>query len=186
MPNLRRSKLLCALASALALAVFAGCGGDDGDEKSASGNTAEETTATEEATASEEATTSPPSGGDVSQYKEDFKTAGEDFKDAAQASAADVKSATETASKVQALEGLKGVVTDAADDFEALDPPADVKADHEKLVSQFRGIAGEVEAVKKALEANDETAAQAAVQRLQQAQAAIGETLASIESKVGG
>jgi len=180
MPNLRRSKLLCALASALALAVFAGCGGDDGDEKSASGNTAEEATATEEAT------TSPPSGGDVSQYKEDFKTAGEDFKDAAQASAADVKSATETASKVQALEGLKGVVTDAADDFEALDPPADVKADHEKLVSQFRGIAGEVEAVKKALEANDETAAQAAVQRLQQAQAAIGETLASIESKVGG
>lgn len=176
MLNHRTSKALCALASALALAAFAGCGGDDDDEPSAGANaTTEETTAT---TSSD--------GGDVAEYKKDFQAAGADFKDAAQAASEKVTSATDAAGRVAALEELKGVVTDAADDFEALDPPADVKADNDELVSQFRGVAEEVDAVKNALESEDQAAAQAAAQRLQKAQTAIGETLASIESKVDG
>lgn len=176
MLNHRTSKALCALASALALAAFAGCGGDDDDETSAATNTTTEETA---------ATTSS-DGGDVDEYKKAFQAAGADFKDAAQASSEDVQAATDTAGRVQALEGLKDVVTDAADDFEALDPPADVQADNDKLVSQFRGVAEEVDAVKNALDTEDQAAAQAAAQRLQQAQTAIGKTLASIESKVSG
>ena len=175
MHNHRTFKALCALVSALALAASAGCGGDDDDEKSAGTPTTEETAAT---TSSD--------GGDVAEYKKDFQAAGADFKNAAQASSEEVTTATDTAGRVQALEGLKGVVTDAADDFEALDPPADVKADNDELVSQFRGVAEEVDAVKNALESEDQAAAQAAAQRLQKAQTAIGKTLASIESKVDG
>ncbi len=177
MLNHRTSKALCALASVLALAAFNGCGDDDDDETSAATNT----TTTEETTA-----TTSSEGGDVAEYKTAFQAAGSDFKDAAQASSEDVQAATDTAGRVQALEGLKGVVTDAADDFEALDPPADVKADNDKLVSQFRGVAEEVDAVKNALDTEDQAAAQAAALRLQQAQTAIGKTLASIESKVDG
>ena len=183
MLNLRSSKALCALASALALAAFAGCGGDDDDEQSAGTSTTEATSGT---AAEETPRDSSTGGGDLAQYKEDFQAAGSDFKDAAQASSEEVTSATDTPGRVQALEGLKNVVTGAADDFEALEPPTDVQADNDKLVSQFRGVADEVDAVKNALESGDQAAAQAAAQRLQRAQTAIGKTLASIESKVEG
>lgn len=171
MLNHRRSKALCALASVLALAAFAGCGGDDDDEQSAGSDTTGQTATTD--------------GGDA-EYKEAFRAAGKDFRDAAQASASKVASASDTPGRVRALEGLKGVVTDAADDFEALEPPADAEADHDKLVSQFRGVADEVDAVKTALESEDQAAAQAAALELQRAQAAITKTLTNIESKVDG
>ncbi|MDQ3645084.1 MAG: hypothetical protein M3356_06225 [Actinomycetota bacterium] len=171
----RSFKALCALACALALAGFAGCGGDDDDEKSAGGTATEETTGGASS-----------GGGDDAEYKQAFQAAGEDFRNAAQAAAGKVQSATDTAGRVQALEGLKTVVGDAADDFEALDPPADVKADHDKLVSQFRGVATEVDAVRTALKTDDQAAAQAAAQGLQGAQAEITETLGRIEAKVGG
>jgi len=180
MLNHRSSKALCALASALALAAFAGCGGDEDDEQSAGSDTTGQTATTDEPTGGDS------SGGDDAEYKEAFRAAGKDFRDAAQASASKVASASDTPGRVRALEGLKGVVTDAADDFEALEPPADAEADHDKLVSQFRGVADEVDAVKTALESEDQAAAQAAALELQRAQAAITKTLANIESKVDG
>ncbi len=158
MLNLRSSKALCALVSALALAALAGCGGDDDNASS---------------------------GGDVAQYKKEFKAAGTDLRDAAKDSAAEVKGASDTAGRVKALEGLKGVVIDSAEDFDALDPPKKVEADHDKLVSQFRGVAEGVDAVKNALESGDPAAAREATQKLQSAQTAVGKTLASIEAKVG-
>jgi len=158
MLNVRSSKALCALASAVALAAPAGCGGDDDSSSS---------------------------GGDVAQYKKEFQAAGKDLRDAAKDSAAEVKGAKDTAGRVQALEGLKGVVTDSVEDFDALDPPKKVKADHDKLVSQFRGVAEGVDAVKNALKSGDQAAARAATERLQRAQTAVGKTLASIEAKVG-
>lgn len=172
------SKALCALVLAVALAGFAGCGGGDDDKNkdNASTTTTEETTST----AAEDS-----GGGDVEQYKKDFQAAGSDFKDAAEASSKEVTTATDTAGRVKALDGLKDVVTNAADDFEALDPPEAVQADNDKLVSQFRTVADEVDKVRKALESSDQPAA-AAAQRLQKAQADIGKTLASIESKVDG
>lgn len=179
MLNHRSSKALCALASALALAAFAGCGGDDDDEQSAGSDTTGQT-------ATDEPTGGDSSGGGDAEYREAFQAAGKDFRDAAQASASKVASASDTPGRVRALEGLKGVVTDAADGFEALEPPADAEADHDKLVSQFRGVADEVDAVKTALESEDQAAAQAAALELQRAQAAITKTLTSIESKVDG
>jgi hypothetical protein len=171
MLNHRSSKALCALVSALALAGFSGCGDDD-EEKSAGATT-------------EETTSSSSSDGAVDAYKKEFEAAGTDFRDAAKDSATDVQGATDTAGRVKALEGLKGVVTDAADSFEGLDPPAEVQADNDKLVSQFRSVAEQVDAVKNALQSEDQPAAQAAAQRLQRAQTTIGKTLTSIESKVG-
>ncbi len=158
MLNLRSSKALCALALALSLTAFAGCGGDDDSSSS---------------------------GGDAAQYKKEFRAARAELQKGAKAAAAEVKGATDTAGKVKALEGLKGVLTDSAEKFDALDPPKKVKADHDKLVPQFRGVFEGVDAVKKALESEDQAAARAATQRLQQAQTAVGKTLARIETKVG-
>lgn len=171
------SKMLCTLTSVLALTAFTACGSDDESESGAGSNTV-----TEQSTA----TSSSSSGDDAAaQYREEFQAAGEDFKDAAQASSQKVQNAGSPAARVKALGGLKDVVTDAADDFSKLDPPANVKPDNDKLVTQFRGVAREVDAVKNALKSTDPAAAQAAAQRLQQAQGDIGKTLASIESKVG-
>ncbi len=170
--NPRSSRALCALACTVALAAFAGCGGDD-DETSAGSDTTEQTT-TDESTG----------GGDGGEYTQAFRAAGEDFRDAAQAAATKVAGANDMAERSKALEGLKGVVIDAADEFETLDPPAEAQADHDKLVSQFRGVADQVDAVKNALESGDQAAAQSAAQKLQGSQTEITETLTSIESKV--
>ena len=177
MPKPLSTKALCALAAAVALAGFTACGSDDDENGSASTTTTEETTST----AAEDT-----GGGDVEQYKQEFQAAGSDFKDAAEAASSKVTSATDNDGRVKALEGLKDVVTDAADDFAALDPPASVQADNDKLVEQFRGVADEVDAVRNALQSSDQAAATAAAQRLQKAQGEIGKTLASIESKVDG
>lgn len=171
MPIQPTSKRLCALIAALMLVAFAGCGDDDSESSGASTEQTE--------------TSSSASGGDTQQYKQEFRSAGEEFKDAAQRASDKVQSATGPNARAQALVGLKEAVTDAADNFEGLDPPAEVEPANDKLVSQFRGVAREVDAVREALESTDPAAAQAAAQRLQQAQAAIGKTLASIESEVG-
>ncbi len=162
MRNHRRSKALCAAVAALALAGFAGCGGDD--EGKSAGNSKEE----------------------VAQYQKTFRAAGADFKKAAEKSATEVKSADDTAGRVKALEGLNGAVNEAADDFAALEVPEKVKSDNDKLVSQFRGLAKEVDGVKNALDSGDQGAAQAAAQKLQSAQESIGKTLIRIESKLKG
>jgi hypothetical protein len=157
----RLIRLLCGLAIAGSLVAYTGCGGDD--KKSDSNG-----------------------GGSVSDYKSGAEKAANDFKNSAQAASGQVTAATTTDEKVKGLEALKASVTTAADDFEKLNPPANVKADNDELVKEFRQLASDVDAVEQALKTNDKAKAQAALTRLQDNQTKIATTISSIQSKIGG
>jgi hypothetical protein len=170
------SRVLCALAAAGALVAFTGCGGDD--NKSDSGG---DTTASTAATT----TPAPSGGGSVEDYKAGAEKAANDFKNSAQAASSKVQSAGTADAKVAGLEDLKSSVTQAADDFEALNPPANVKADNDELVQEFRDLAGAVDDVQQALKTNDQSKAAAALPKLSSLQTKIAGTIARIQSKIG-
>lgn len=170
----RPSRLLCALAAAGALVAFTGCGGDD--NKSDSGGSSGDTTAS----------TTSSGGGSVEDYKAGAEKAANDFKNSAQAASTKVQSATTTDDKIAGLDALKASVTQAADDFEALNPPANVKADNDELVQEFRDLATTVDDVEQALKSNDQAKAQAALPKLTSLQSKIATTIARIQSKIGG
>jgi len=177
--NLFRTKTMCTLAAAGALAAFAGCGDDEeatGDGGSSAATETQADTQTE--------TTS--GGGDAEEYAQEFLAAGEDFKEATDKASSQTQSATTTEARVEGLEALEASVTEAADDFEALDPPANVEADHDRLVSEFRSLAANVDEVKQALQSGDQQAAQGTATELQENQAEIQEILASIRRKIEG
>lgn len=183
MLNTHRFRALCALVAALALVAFTGCGGDD--KKDEGGSSSAATTPAE--TSTTPATEEPSSGGgDVADYKSGAEKAANDFKESAQKASQEVQSASTPEGKIAGLDSLKDSVTQAADDFEALDPPANVKADNDKLVSEFRDLASTVDQVKEALQSNDTQKATDALQKLQKSQTDIASTIASIQSKIGG
>ena len=172
------SRVLCALAAAGALVAFTGCGGSDNKSDSGGGTT--NTTAT-----TTPATSTPSGGGSVEDYKAGAEKAANDFKNSAQAASAKVQSAGTADEKVAGLEALKASVTQAADDFEALNPPANVKADNDELVQEFRDLASSVDDVEQALKTNDQAKASAALPKLTSLQTKIAGTIARIQSKIG-
>jgi hypothetical protein len=163
----RLFRALCVLALSAALVAFTGCGGSDKKSVSSSGNT----------TAS--------GGGSVADYKTGAEKAANDFKNSAQAASTKVSSATSPTDKVAGLEALKASVTQAADDFAALNPPANLKADNAELVQEFRDLATTVDDVETALKNNDQQKAAAALPKLTNLQTKIGATIARIQTKVG-
>jgi hypothetical protein len=169
----RLFRALCVLALSGALVAFTGCGGDD--KKSDSGNGTTNTTATGGDSGS----------GSVEEYKAGAEKAANDFKNSAQAASAKVQSGTTPDDKVAGLEALKASVTQAADDFEALNPPENLKADNDELVQEFRDLASAVDDVEQALKTNDQAKASAALPKLTNLQTKIGTTIARIQSKVG-
>lgn len=173
----RLFRALCVLALSGALVAFTGCGG--GDKKSDSGNATTNTTASGGGSGDT-------GSGSVEDYKSGAEKAANDFKNSAQAASAKVQSATTADGKVAGLEALKASVTQAADDFEALNPPANLKSDNGELVQEFRDLASAVDDVEQALKTNDQAKAAAALPKLTSLQTKIGTTIARIQSKVGG
>ena len=184
MTNLIR--ILCGLLVAGSLVAFTGCGGDDKKESGGSGGGSAETTATTTPdTGGTETPEDSGGGGDEAAYKAGAQKAANDFKESAQAASEQVKAAQTPEERLEGLDALKGSVTQAADDFEALDPPADVKADNDQLVSEFRELASIVDDVKTAVEGQDQAAAQAALGKLAESQSKITTTISNIEQKIG-
>lgn len=169
----RLFRALCVLALSGALVAFAGCGGSD-----------KKSTSSTSSTPSSASTTSS-GGGSVADYKAGAETAANNFKNSAQAASAKVSSATTPADKVAGLEALKASVSKAADDFEALNPPANLKSDNAELVQEFRDLSTTVNDVETALKNNDQSKAAAALPKLTNLQTKIGATIARIQQKVG-
>jgi hypothetical protein len=151
----RLFRALCLLALSGALVAFTGCGGSDNKSNS------------------------------VSDYKTGAEKAANDFKNSAQAASTKVSSATAPSDKVAGLEALKASVTQAADDFAALSPPANLKADNAELVREFRDLSTTVNDIETALKNNDQQKAAAALPKLTTLQTQIGATIARIQTKVG-
>jgi hypothetical protein len=181
----RFTRALCALFMLGALVAFTGCGGDD-DKSSSSSSSTTSDTATTPAPATDTTDTGGSSGGgSLADYKAGAEKAAQDFKDSAQAASAKVQGASTTQGKIAGLEALKKSVTDAADSFEALDPPSNLKSDNDELVSEFRSLASTVDDVEQALKTNDQQKAAAALPKLTNLQGKIGQTIARIQTKLG-
>jgi hypothetical protein len=177
------TRALCALFLLGALVAFTGCGGDDNKSSSSSGSG---DTATTPAPATDTTATGGSSGGgSLADYKAGAEKAANDFKNSAQAASQKVQGASGTQGKIAGLEALKKSVTDAADSFEALNPPSNLKADNAELVSEFRALATTVDDVEQALKTNDQQKAAAALPKLTELQGKIGQTIARIQSKLG-
>jgi hypothetical protein len=178
------TRALCALFMLGALVAFTGCGGDD-DKSSSSSSSTSDTAATPAPATDTTDTGGSSGGGSLAEYKAGAEKAANDFKNSAQAASQKVQSAQGTAGKIAGLEALKKSVTDAADAFEALNPPANLKADNDELVSEFRSLASTVDDVEQALKTNNQQKAAAALPKLTDLQGKIGETIARIQSKLG-
>jgi hypothetical protein len=177
----RLTRALCALLMLGALVAFTGCGGSDNKSSSSSSDTATTPAPATDTTANGGST----GGGSLADYKAGAEKAANDFKNSAQAASAKVSGASNTAGKLAGLDALKASVSQAADAFEKLDPPANLKADNTELVAEFRTLASAVDDVKQALQTNDQAKAQAALPKLTGTQAKIGQTIARIQSKLG-
>jgi hypothetical protein len=165
------TRVICALALAGALVAFTGCGGSDKKSSSSSSST----------------TTTPSNsgGGSVADYKAGATKAANNFKNSAQAASAKVQSGTTADQKLAGLDALKQSVSSAADEFAALNPPANVKADNDQLVTEFRNLATIIDDVKSAIQNKDQAKAAAALPKLGTAQANIAQIIARIQSKIG-
>jgi hypothetical protein len=175
-PMPRHFRALLALVAVAALVALSGCGSSD-DSKSDSTSSGTTSTATSTSSSSGDATTQ--------KYKADAQKVANDFKTSAQSASEQTQSATDTAGKIKGLEALKKSVTDAADGFEGLTPPANAKSLNNELVSEFRALAGNVDQVEQALKTQDKAAAQNAVKGLQSNQAKITKTINELESLIG-
>jgi hypothetical protein len=170
------TRVLCALALAGALVAFTGCGGSD--KKSSSGSS--DTTAT--TTPSGGGSTG---GGSIADYKSGATMAANNFKNSAQAASAKVQSGATASDKLAGLDDLKKSVDQAANDFEALNPPDNLKSDNAELVKEFRDLASIIDDVKTAIQNKDQAKAAAVLPRLGTAQSNIAQTIARIQSKIG-
>jgi hypothetical protein len=156
MLNKRFIRALSALFLLCALVAFTGCGGSDKK-----------------------------SGGSLADYKTGAEKAANDFKNSAQAASTKVSGASDAAGKIAGLEGLKASVTQAADAFQALSPPSNLKSDNDELVTEFRSLAGVVNEVEQAVKAHDQAKAAAVAPKLVDLQTKIATTIARIQSKLG-
>jgi hypothetical protein len=165
--------VLCAIALAGALVAFTGCGGSD--KKSSSSTTG-----------TPASTTGGTSGsGNLADYKAGATTAANNFKNSAQAASTKVQAGTTPTEKLAGLDALKQSVTTAADDFAALNPPANLKSDNDQLVTEFRNLATIIDDVKTAIQNKDQAKAAAVAPRLGTAQSNIAQIIARIQSKLG-
>jgi hypothetical protein len=148
-------RALCALAAIASLVAFAGCGGSDSKSSS------------------------------TSSYKSDAQKVANDFKTSAQQASQQVQSANTLDERVKGLEALKKSVDDAANGFDNLTPPDNVKADHDRLVAGFRSLSSDVGDVEDAVKTSDQAAARKTLPKLQADQQKVEQAVQSLESKLG-
>jgi|tagenome__1003787_1003787.scaffolds.fasta_scaffold20202550_2 hypothetical protein len=117
-------------------------------------------------------------------YKSQAKKVAQDFKSSAEKTSQQVSSATTVDQRVKGLEALKGSVDDAANGFQDLSPPANVKTEHEQLISGFRSLSSDISDVEDAVRTNDKNAAQATLPKLQADQQKVEQAVQALESKI--
>ena len=119
-------------------------------------------------------------------YKNQARKVAQDFKTSAEKTSQQVSSATTLDQRVKGLEALKGTVDDAANGFEDLSPPDNVKTEHQQLIAGFRSLSSDISDVEDAVRTNDKNAAQATLPKLQADQQKVEQAVQALESKIGG
>lgn len=177
-----RTRLTALLA---ALALIAGCGGDDKKSDSGGGSgggdTAQTTTAPDVDPGTDPATDDPA----LDKYRAGFIKAAGKYKAATEAAAKQVQQQGSLEARLKGLDGLKTAAAGAAADFSKLEAPAKLKPDNDKLVEELRGFASSIEDVSAAARSGDAEAAQKALGELQDAPARINGAIDAIRSAIG-
>ncbi len=168
------TRALSVLALAAALVAFTGCGGSDKKSSSSSSTTPAGTTQ------------SAGGGGDLAAYKAGVKKVGTDLQTSLQTSLSKIGGGQSLSAKIASLDAVKQSVTKAADGFAALNPPANLKADNDELVAEMRQFASIVDDAKTAAQNGDKQKLATVQPRLNAIKTKLGQTLARIQSKVGG
>ena len=119
-------------------------------------------------------------------YKSQARKVAQDFKNSAEKTSQQVSTATTTDQRVKGLEALKGSVDDAANGFENLSPPDNVKTEHQQLVAGFRSLSSDISDLEDAVKTDDKNAAQATLPKFQQDQQKVDQAVQALESKIGG
>jgi hypothetical protein len=171
------TRAICLLALAGALVAFTGCGSSSKKSSSSSSTSATSAPSTSGQSSS--------GGGDLASYKTGATKAANDFKNSAQAASAKVKAGTTPDQKLAGLDDLKKSVTTAADDFQKLNPPSNIKADNDELVKEFRSLATIIDDVQTAIKNKDQSKAVSVLGRLGTEQANITQTITRIQQKIG-
>ena len=116
-------------------------------------------------------------------YKKDAKAILDDAKTSLQSLQTRVagKSADQ---QLQELARTRQEVVSAADRLEKLDPPDDVKPEHEKFVAALRKFGEDFSSVEAAGKAKDKAAAQKAVSQLQTDAAQLQSASSALEAKL--
>jgi hypothetical protein len=171
------TRALSALAIAALLVAFTGCGGSDKKSSSNSSTTPATTPAS---------TSQSGGGGDLAAYKAGVKKVGTNLQTSLQTSLSKIGGGQTLSAKIASLDAVKQSVTKAADGFAALKPPANVKADNDELVAEMRQFASIVTDAKTAAQNGDKQKLATVQPRLNAIKTKLGQTLARIQSKVGG
>src|SRR3954453_19138455 len=77
-------------------------------------------------------------------YKSQARNVAQDFKASAEKTSRQVSSASTLDQRVKGLEALKGSVDDAANGFQDLSPPDNVKSEHQQLIAGFRSLSSDI------------------------------------------
>jgi uncharacterized phage infection (PIP) family protein YhgE len=125
------------------------------------------------------------SSNKTSDYKDQARTVAQDFKNSAEKTSQQVSTATTTDERVKGLEALKGSVDDAANGFEDLTPPDNVKSEHEQLIAGFRSLSSDISEVENGVKTNDKNALQATLPKLQADQTKVQQAVQALQAKIG-
>ena len=107
-------------------------------------------------------------GGDEREdYRRGAQRAADEFKQAAQAAASQLKETDGLREKLPGLRSFKASVDELASDFEGLDPPEELEALNDEAVTHMRALSADLGMYERAAQAGDEQEAQALGPKLQ-------------------
>ncbi len=107
-------------------------------------------------------------GGDRQEdYRKGAQRAADEFKQAAQAAASQLKETDGLREKLPGLRSFKASVDELASDFEALEPPEELEPLNDEAVTHMRALSEDLGRYEQAAEAGNEEAVRALGPRLQ-------------------
>ncbi len=107
------------------------------------------------------------SGPSKADYQKQVKKIGEDFRSRVTATEGKVSAATDTNSRVKALDEFKNEFSSFADRIDKLTPPGGAKTEQDAVVSAFRKGASDIGDVESAVQSKDATKIRSSAQTFQ-------------------
>ena len=123
-------------------------------------------------------------GDDREDYRRGAQRAADEFKQAAQAAATQLKETDGLRQKLPGLRAFRTSVDELASDFEELDPPEELEPLNDEAVTHMRALSKDLGRYEQAAEAGDEQGAQALGPQLQTDQSELQSALDRLDREL--